>query len=148
MGIDEINGIISAILRLQSPHTKRLTINHDEEGLMKIKAIIMLSVMVMAGMMAKGPALGGETNRASLEAIVNNYISACEAKSAMLNSSSENIRRAAMLSCLRATFCRKSKSELIDEMIARNVKPKPYKVHHFLNARFNEVVDSNQLALK
>jgi hypothetical protein len=115
---------------------------------MKIKAIMILSAMVIAGMMVKGPALGDETNRAHLEAIVDNYISACEAKSEMLNSGSENIRRAAMLSCLRATFCRKSKSKLIDEMVARNVEPKPYKVHHFLNARFKEVIDSSQLALK
>jgi hypothetical protein len=28
------------------------------------------------------------------------------------------------------------------------IEAKPYKVHHFLNARFNEVVSSNELALK
>lgn len=115
---------------------------------MKFKAIIVLSAMVVAGMMVTGPAFGGETHRAELEAIVDDYISACEAKSAMLNSSSEKIRRAAMLSCLRATFARRAKSELVDEMVAQKVDPKPYKVHHFLNARFNEVVDSSQLALK
>ncbi len=115
---------------------------------MKLKAIIVLLAMAIAGMMVTGPAIGGETNRAELEAIVDDYISACEAKSAMLNSGSENIRRAAMLSCLRATFCRKARSELIDEMVAKNVEPKPYKVHHFLNARFNDVVDSKQLALR
>jgi hypothetical protein len=108
----------------------------------------MLSAMVMAGLMLTGPVVSGETNRASLEAIVDEYISACEAKSAMLNSSSVNIRRAAMLSCLRATFCRTSKVELVDEMVAKNVEAKPYKVHHFLNARFKEIVSSNQLALK
>ena len=115
---------------------------------MKLKAIIVLSAMVMAGLMLTGPAVSGENNRASLEAIVDEYISACEAKSAMLNSSSVNIRRAAMLACLRATFCRTSKTELIDEMVAQHIEAKPYKVHHFLNARFNEIVLSNQLALK
>jgi len=115
---------------------------------MKIIAIIMLSVMVVAGMMVTGPALGGETNRAELEAIVDDYISACEAKSAMLNSSSENIRQAAIRSCLRATFCRNSKATLVNDLVANRVEPKPYKVHHFLNARFNEVVGSDQLALK
>ncbi|MDJ0984207.1 MAG: hypothetical protein QNJ26_01590 [Desulfobacterales bacterium] len=115
---------------------------------MNTKMMIILSAMVMAGMMVTAPALGGETDRARLEVIVDEYISACEAKSAMLNSSSEKIRRAAMLSCLRATFARRAKSELVDEMVAHKVDPKPYKVHHFLNARFNEVVDSSQLALK
>ncbi|MGD1969132.1 MAG: hypothetical protein PVF86_16700 [Desulfobacterales bacterium] len=115
---------------------------------MKIKTIIMLLVMVGAGMMLNGPALGGETNRAHLEAIVDDYIAACERKSAMLDSSSANIRRDAMLACLRATFCRTSKDALLDEMLASNVEPKPYKVRHFLNARFDEIVRINQLALK
>lgn len=115
---------------------------------MKVKAIIVLSAMVMAGLMMTGPVASGETNRAGLEAIVEKYISACEAKSAMLNSSSVNIRQAAVLACLRATFCRTSKTELIDEMVAQEVEAKPYKVHHFLNARFNEVVSASKLALK
>ena len=114
---------------------------------MKIKAIIILSAMVIAGMIMAGPAAGGD-NRVELEAIVDDYIAACEAKSAMLNSSSENIRRAAMLSCLRATFCRNSKAELIDELVANRVAPKTHKVHHYLNARFNELVAAKQLALR
>ena len=32
-------------------------------------------------------------------------------------------------------------------MLSAN-EAKPYKVHHFLNARFNEVVSSNQWALQ
>jgi hypothetical protein len=115
---------------------------------MRIKAIMMLASMVMAGMMVTVPALGGDTNRAELEAIVNDYIAACEAKSALLNSSSENIRRAAMHACLRATFCRNSKAVLIDEMIANKVAPKAHTVHHYLNARFNEIVSARELALK
>lgn len=115
---------------------------------MQPKATMILTAIVMAGLIMTGSAIGDETNRASLEAIVDEYISACEAKSAMLNSSSINIRRSAMLSCLRATFCRTSKTELIDEMVAQNIEAKPYKVHHFLNARFNEVVSTNKLALK
>ncbi len=115
---------------------------------MKTIAIMILSAMVMVGLMLTGPALGGESNRAELEAIVDDYISASEAKSAMLNSSSENIRQAAIRSCLRATFCRNSKSTLVNDLVANRVEPKPYKVHHFLNARFNEFVGSDQLALK
>ena len=115
---------------------------------MKTKAIMILSAMVMVGLMLTGPALGGESNRAELEAIVDDYISACEAKSAMLNSSSENIRQAAIRSCLRATFYRNSKATLVNDLVANRVEPKPYKVHHFLNARFNEFVGSDQLALK
>lgn len=114
---------------------------------MKRMAIVILLVMAAAGMMMTGPAIGGG-NRAELEAIVNDYIANCEAKSAMLNSSSENIRRAAVHACLRATICRNSKAVLIDEMVANNVAPKEHTVHHYLNARFNEVVSARELALK
>jgi hypothetical protein len=112
-----------------------------------MKTIIVLALMVMAGVLMTGPALGNETSRTDLEAIVDEYISACEAKSAMLNSRSENIRRDAMLACLRATFCRNAKAELIAELVAGNVSPKKHTVHHYLNARFNAVVGA-RLALK
>ena len=117
-----------------------------EEVAMRIKAIFILSAMVAVGMMLSVPALSGETHRAELEAIVDEYIANCEAKSAMLHSKSENIRRSAMLACLRATFCRTSRAELIDELVASNVRPKTHTVHHFLNARFNEVVKATELA--
>ncbi len=115
---------------------------------MRIKAIFILSAMVAAGMMLTVPALSDETNRAELEAIVDNYIAACEAKSAMLDSRSEKLRRSAMRSCLKATFCRTSRAELIEELVSRNIEPKPHKVHHFLNARFNVVVRARELAAR
>lgn len=114
---------------------------------MYIKAIMILSAMIVAGTIMMGPARG-DNIRAELEAIVDNYIAACEAKSPMLDSSSENIRRSAMQACLRATFCRKSKTELIDELVANNVAPKEHTVHHYLNARFNEIVGAGNMALK
>ncbi|MEJ2727235.1 MAG: hypothetical protein P8185_01780 [Deltaproteobacteria bacterium] len=115
---------------------------------MKIKAIIMLSSMVMAAMMVTVPDLNGETNRAELEAIVNDYIAACEAKSAMIESRSKNIRRAAVQSFMRATFCRNSKAELIDELVTKDVPPKKHTVHHYLNSRFNKLVNNGKLAIK
>jgi hypothetical protein len=117
-------------------------------GTMKIKAIIMLSSMVLAGMMVTVSTLGGDTKRAALEAIVNDYIAACEAKSAMFESRSKNIRRAAVHAFVRATFCRDSKAVLIDELVANNVAPKEHTVHHYLNARFNKIVSAGKLALK
>ena len=109
---------------------------------MKIKAIFILSAMVIVITVMALPALGGDTMRSKLEAIVDDYISTCEAKSALLNSSSANIRRSAMRACLKAVFCKSTKAELIDALVANNIAPKPYKVRRFLNARFNEVVAS------
>lgn len=115
---------------------------------MKIKAIIMLSSMVMAAMMVTVPDLTGETKRTKLEAIVNDYIAACVAKSAMIDSRSKNIRRAALQAFMRATFCRHSKAVLIDELVANDVAPKKHTVHHYLNSRFNENINRGKLALK
>ena len=115
---------------------------------MKIKAIIMLSSMVMAAMMVTVPDLTGEANRAELEVIVNDYIAACEAKSSMIDSRSKNIRRAAVQAFMRATFCRNSKAMLIDELVASDVAPKKHTVHYYLNSRFNKIVNRGELALK
>jgi hypothetical protein len=104
--------------------------------------------MVMAGMMVTVSTLGGDTNRAALEAIVNDYIAACEVKSAMIRSRSKNIRRAAVKAFVQATFFRNSKAVLIDELVANNVAPKEHTVHHYLNARFNKIVSVGKLALK
>jgi len=115
---------------------------------MKIKAIIILSSMVMAAMMVTVSTLGGDTNRAALEAVVNDYIAACEAKSAMFESRSKNIQRVAVHAFVRATFCRNLKAVLIDELVANNVAPKKHTVHHYLNARFNKIFSTGELALK
>ena len=119
-----------------------------EAGTMKIKAFMMLSSMIMAGMMVTVSTLGGDTNRAALETIVNDYIAACEVKSAMFRSRSKNIRRTAVNAFVQATFCRNSKAVLIDELVANNVAPKAHTVHHYLNERFNKIVSVGKLALK
>lgn len=114
---------------------------------MKLRKIIILSAAVVAVMIKVLPALGGDTTRAKLEAIVDDYISTCEAKSALLNSSSENIRRSALRACLKAIFYKNTKAELIDALVADNVAPKPYKVRRFLNARFNKVVTAKDIVM-
>ena len=86
-------------LNLQIKHTgvagHRSRFAEEEEDVMKRKTTAILLVMVVSGMMMTGPAIGGGS-RADLEAIINDYIANGEAKAAMLNSSSENIRRAAV----------------------------------------------------
>ena len=116
---------------------------------MKTKNLIVLSVIVFVGMFMAFPVLGDNSNeaerKASMESIVNAYIAACEAKSALLDSRSETLRKAAMLACLKAVFCKNSKEELIGELLSNGIEPKPYKVHHFLNARFMDVVGAREL---
>ena len=86
--------------------------------------------------------------KAELEALVDKYIANCEAKSALLSSKSENIRRTATLACLKATYCRHHRKELIDEMVKQNIEPKPYKVRRFLSEKFLDAVPDYNLATR
>jgi len=112
---------------------------------MKTKTTVLLSAMVFYGIFFTGPAIGDDY-RAALEAIVDEYIAVCEAKSVMLESGSEKIREASMLACLKATFCRNCKGRLIDALVANGVFPKPHAVQVFLNDQFNNLIKSREVA--
>ena len=71
---------------------------------------------------------------------IDRYIVSCGAKSEMLNSRSETIRKSAVRSCRIASFCVTSKEALIKEMLANNIEPKPYKVSQFLNEKYRVIV--------
>ena len=79
-----------------------------------------------------------------LEALVEEYIVCCEAKSALRSSRSEKIRRSAMRSCTKAAYCRHSKQELVEAMLENDIEPKAYKVRHFLNDRFNAALKAKE----
>ena len=86
------------------------------------------------------PAIGDDTEiietRAKLEALIDGYIVSCAAKSEMLHSGSDSIRKSAIRSCRIANFCLTSKESLIKEMLENNVEPKHYKVSRFLKEKF------------
>ena len=86
--------------------------------------------------------------KAELETLVDKYIASCEAKSALLSSNSENIRRSATLACLKATYCRHHRKELVDEMVRQNIEPKPYRVRRFLCEKFHDAVPDYNLAVR
>jgi len=109
-----------------------------------MKITVLLSAIVLYGIFFTGPAIGDDY-RAALEVIVDEYIASCEAKSVMLESGSEKIRKAAMLACLKATFCRNCKVRLIDVLVANGVTPKPHAVQAFLNDQFNDLIRSREM---
>ena len=100
-------------------------------------------VIALATMMFAMPAIGEERNtletRAKLETLIERYIASCGAKSEMLNSRSEAIRKSAIRSCRIASFCMTSREALVNEMLENKVEPKPYKVSHYLNEKFRVV---------
>lgn len=109
---------------------------------MRINTIIIFTAMMLTAVVCAVPALASDKNeaeaRAKLVVLVDEYIDSCNAKSALLGSSSENIRRSATISCMKASYSRHNKAELIQEMLDSNVEPKPYKIQHFLSEKFNE----------
>lgn len=111
---------------------------------MRAKIFAAILVPVLVAMIFSMPALGDDTKvletRAKLEALLDKYVVSCSAKSEMLNSRSETIRKSAIRSCRIASFCVTSKEALVDEMLANNIEPKSYKVSQFLNEKFKIVV--------
>ena len=109
---------------------------------MRTKATVIFITMILTVFVCAGPALANDENeavrRAKLEALVDAYTNSCNAKSELLASSSENIRRSATVSCMKASFCRHNRTVLIQEMLDNNIEPKPYKVQHFLSKKYNE----------
>ena len=115
---------------------------------MKSKPTIILFVVVLTLILLPSPAPGNSTEtdemKVKLEALLDEYIVCCEVKSAFRNSRSEKIRHSAKRSCMKAEFCRHNRKELVKVMLENNIEPKAYKVRHFLNNRFNEVLQASK----
>ena len=113
---------------------------------MGTRTTMVMFVIVLTAILCPVLALGKNTEavetKARLEALVDEYIACCEAKSALSSSRSENIRRSAMRSCKIADFCKNSKEALVEAMLENNIEPKAYKVRYFLNDRFNNAPET------
>ncbi len=109
---------------------------------MRTKTRMVMFAIVFAAMLCPILALGNNSEavdtKAKLEALVDEYIACCEAKSALRSSRSENIRHSAIRSCKIASYCKNSKEELVEVMLRNKIEPKAYKVRYFLNGRFND----------
>ena len=108
-----------------------------------ITSVIILAI-ILATMVFTMPAIGDDIKaietRAKLETLIDRYIVSCGAKSELLNSRSETIRKSAIRSCRIANFCLTSKEVLIKEMLEKNIEPKHYKICRFLNEKFRVTV--------
>ena len=116
--------------------------------MMRTTLTMVLFATVLTALLCPIPALGNNTEvvetKAKLEALVEEYIACCDAKSELLSSRSEKIRRSAKRSCIKAAYCRHSKEELVNAMLENNIEPKAYKVHHFLNDKFNNALQAKE----
>jgi len=119
---------------------------------MKANSTTIFSIIVLTAVLCAVPVLGQDIMnmkmKAGLEVLADRYIAVCEAKSTLLNSKSENIRRSATRACVKAAYCRHHRKELVEEMIKQNIEPKPYKVQRFLSEKFLDAVPENNLAAR
>jgi uncharacterized protein (UPF0333 family) len=108
-----------------------------------ITSVIIIGI-IMATMIFAMPVIGDDIKnietRAKLETLIDRYIVSCGAKSELLNSRSDVIRKSAIRSCRIADFCLTSREVLIKAMLENNIEPKHYKVSRFLNEKFQITV--------
>lgn len=78
---------------------------------------------------------------------INKYISRCQIKAAILKSLKfKNIQKIVSLAQQKAAFFSENKNQLINEMIAKNIGKKNYKIELYLNKRFNETTQEDNIA--
>ena len=111
---------------------------------MRSRTSFTILATILTTMIFAMPAIGDDTKtietRAKLETLIERYIVSCVAKSELLNSRSDAIRKSAIRSCRIANFCLTSREVLIKEMLENNVEPKHYKVSRFLNEKFRDTI--------
>ena len=99
---------------------------------------------ILVTMIFAMPAMADDTKtietRAKLETLIDRYIVSCGAKSELLNSRSDAIRKSSIRACRIANFCLTSREMLINEMLENNIYPKHYKVSRFLKEKFRITV--------
>ncbi len=108
-----------------------------------MQKIIILPVIVFIVLVLTCPGMSQTINSDDAEAyvaVIDELITNCEKKSAMGNSASDNIRNEVSIALMKASFYKKNKELLIEEMMEMRVDPKLYKVQYFLNMRFFAIV--------
>ncbi len=107
----------------------------------RIFCVFGLLVLVMSMWALPAAAQMTESEKAKAYAsCIDELIDNCESKSAMMNTKSDNLREDVRIALMKASFYRKNREILIEELAERNVEPKSYKVQHFLNERFFAIV--------
>ncbi len=114
---------------------------------MRVQTIISILTIAFLSLLWTSSALGQQSGTIDLEsaygAAIDEIISRDKSKTALRNSRSANLRRAAAISCMKAAYFKDYKDELIKEMIKADIGTKPYKIRHYLNQSFFSVIQPN-----
>lgn len=111
---------------------------------MKSNVIIAIvgTMVLVSGMALSG--LCGEAENVQESfiygALVDNYIQKCEAKAAMLNSGSPNIRESAIRATVKGAFIQSNRTTMIKHLMAENAPLNADRVAYHLNRKYAESV--------
>jgi hypothetical protein len=122
---------------MRKPNSKEGTMNACHKT--AVWALVAVLVMVV-------PAMGGsdvQALRVNFAKTIDKEISCCQNKHSLQTSRSANLRMEGHRAASEALFLKSEKNELIKEMVASGLEPKPYKVHLFLNEKFCKTCYAN-----
>ncbi|MDM8555891.1 hypothetical protein QUF75_14255 [Desulfococcaceae bacterium HSG7] len=117
---------------------------------MKAKVMVgLVGAMVLMSLQISSVTAAGENLNLTeyYSAIIDELVMKCKYKTAMRYSKSDTIQNAAMLSCLKTTFYKKNKKNLIRAMIEENIGIKRYKVRYYLNTQFYNIVRPSRVRI-
>jgi hypothetical protein len=80
------------------------------------------------------------------EALIDDTISKCLSKGRLLDSRSPNLRRSAVISCLKAGYLKAHKKELTDYLVEAKAVPNGAIVQFHLNKKFFKMIQPHEVA--
>jgi len=100
---------------------------------MKLRNFFIFAMFVLALSVWAMPAAAQMTDRdKAYEAVIDSLIQNCESKSAMADTVSDNLREEVRTALMKASFYKKNKEVLIEEMGEKNIEPSSHTVQHFV----------------
>lgn len=115
---------------------------------MKTRRILLVGLIGLALAVATALALGDTVTAAQQKGYylecMKKECDICGSKAKLVKSRSANLRAYALQAAQRSAFILDNREALAQEMALKNVRMRPYAVHHYLLHRFNE--QSGQLA--
>jgi len=116
---------------------------------MRVLQIIIFFIISFLALLWALPIMSQSTSATKLStfygAFLDECISRCESKGSLRDSKLENMRKEAARHNLKADFLKRHKAQLIEELIAKDIGTKDYKIHYYLNNRF---FNEQKLAMK
>lgn len=98
-------------------------------------------IALMVVVLLVAPAMGGggeaQIERLVYENAIDDEIAQSRQMASLLTSRSANLRKKGHREASKAIFLEMHRNELVDDMMAKKLEPKTYKVERFLNDRFS-----------